>query len=137
MAFISLGRAPLFEDVSGNEESFSWKLTTDGVLTVTGNGKMEMAYEYDDFPWEDYKKYIDEIVIEEGITTIGYSAFENCVYLKKVALPDSLIDIYGSAFSYCELLEEIKLPKNLEYVGDYVFYNTAIKSNANNLFFIM
>ena len=103
-----------------------WTISTDGIMTVTGTGAMEMENIYDDFPWADYVKYVDELVIGEGVTTVGNSALYKAEYLKKVTLPDSITAIYDSAFCDCISLERINLPENLEMVGVYTFYNTAI-----------
>ena len=126
MTFVSLGRAPLYEEVSGTVANLEWTISTDGIMTVTGTGAMEMENIYDDFPWADYVKYVDELVIGEGVTTVGNSALYKAEYLKKVTLPDSITAIYDSAFCDCISLERINLPENLEMVGIYTFYNTAI-----------
>ena len=62
----------------------------------------------------------ESIIIPEGITVIGESAFEGKKELSKVNFPTSIIEIERSAFRYCWNLP-IKFPKNLEVIGDYAF----------------
>ncbi|MBQ8526820.1 MAG: leucine-rich repeat domain-containing protein [Clostridia bacterium] len=124
--FVSLGRAPLTKEVSGTLGNFEWKISTDGVMTVNGTGDLIITNTYGDYPWEDYKKYVDKLIIGEGITSIGPNAFCDCEYLGSVSLPDSLIAINSYAFDDCYALKEINLPDKLEYVGEYALSDTAI-----------
>ena len=61
-------------------------------------------------------KALEEIVIPEGVTTIGYGAFRGCTNLKRVTLPDSLEDIGSEAFAGCDSLDRdtLKLPPGLK-----------------------
>ncbi len=57
---------------------------------------------------------ITEVIIEEGVETIGYGAFSYCSFLKRVILPKSLKNIYAHAFEYCASLEEIVIPEGVD-----------------------
>ena len=52
-------------------------------------------------------KTLEEVVIEEGITSIEAGAFTNCTSLQKITLPSTLINIGSSAFSQCIKIEEV------------------------------
>ena len=79
--------------------NLKWHLTDDGVLTITGKGKM---YDYSDSrPWGWGYPDIKRIIIGDGVTTIGRSAFEDCSSLTSVTIPNSVTTIGNSAFSYC------------------------------------
>ena len=60
-------------------------------------------YSYDNrAPWDNYnKRIIKRIIIGDGITTIGSSAFRNCFALNSVTIPNSVRTIGEAAFEYC------------------------------------
>ena len=74
----------------------TWVLTDDGVLTISGTGEMTLTEP--DWPWENYKKSIQSVVIESGVTGIGNWAFSGCKQLVNVSLPESLTVIGLGAF---------------------------------------
>ena len=64
---------------------------------------------------------IEEIVIPNGVKSIGSYAFGNNTKLKRVALPPTLKTIEKGAFYNCSLLEEISIPNNLLSISDEAF----------------
>lgn len=107
-------------------------------LTITGTGATKDYGESIGLypPWRDYKDEIENIVIGEGIETIGNYSFFNCTAVKSVTLPSSLKKISGAlavansgAFASCTALENITLPQGLETIGYNAFNNcTSLKS---------
>lgn len=61
-----------------------------------------------------------EVVIPEGVTEIGESAF-SCSYMPSVRLPSTLKKIEKQAFMYAYNLTKITLPDGLETIGDEAF----------------
>ena len=61
-----------------------------------------------------------EVVIPEGVTEIGESAFQ-CSYMPSVRLPSTLKKIEKQAFMYAYNLTKITLPDGLETIGDEAF----------------
>ena len=61
-----------------------------------------------------------EVVIPEGVTEIGESAF-SCSYMPSVRLPSTLKKIEKQAFMYAHNLTKITLPYGLETIGDEAF----------------
>lgn len=96
----------------------TWKLMSDGVLTISGDGTM---YDYDDrsYPWN--ARRIIYVQIDEGVTNIGNCAFYLCGNLKEAKIPNSVVNIGNSAFYYCTNLKSIDLPENLEKIGNQAF----------------
>ena len=94
----------------------TWTLDENGVLTITGTGAIKnYAFSYSSL-------FIKEVVIEDGITEIGRSAFQNCAQIQTITLPESLTTICENAFSGCSDLKKITIPKNCETIGEDAFY---------------
>lgn len=55
------------------------------------------------------------------VTTIGESAFSNCVNLEAITLPESITTLEQSAFFGCESITQITLSSNLVYIGENAF----------------
>ena len=64
---------------------------------------------------------IKNIIIPEGVQSIGDYAFRNCSSINNVSLPSSLESIANYAFNNCTNLEEIVFPESLKTIGDYSF----------------
>ena len=50
---------------------------------------------------------VKEVIIPEGVTYIGPSAFFHCTSLEKVTIPNSVTKIDENAFALCEQLKEV------------------------------
>lgn len=64
---------------------------------------------------------IKEIIISDGIETIGTTAFTSSAALTTVVLPDSVTTIGKNAFMNCYNLSTINLPKNLTTIESGAF----------------
>ena len=64
---------------------------------------------------------IVSVVIPNGVTRIGPSAFSQCLKLTNVQLPDGLITIGDSAFAACPL-SRIKIPASVTSIDATSFY---------------
>ena len=51
--------------------------------------------------------------IQDGVTSIGDSIFQNCTSLESVIIPNSVTSIGGGAFGYCTSLKTITLSDNV------------------------
>lgn len=54
-----------------------------------------------------YDKYIQSIIIPEGVKTIGEWALNNCSSLTSLTIPASITRVDNAAFNYLESLEEV------------------------------
>lgn len=115
------------EPISGTDgDNIAW-VFDNGTLTVSGSGEMSDCTWY--AAWDDFKDQITKLVIEQGVTTVGAGAFDNCTALTTVVLPESLETIDFCAFSSCTALESITLPGSLKNIGQEAFENcTSLKS---------
>lgn len=64
-----------------------------------------------------------EVVIPEGIVSIGEGAFIGCSALKQVVIPKSLENLDKEVFMDCESLIGINLPESLKQIGNKAFMN--------------
>ncbi len=116
------------EDLSGScGANATWKFE-DGVLTIKGTGAIDGASE-SAVPWFGFRDYITDVVIEDGITSIGYNAFMRCTSLKSVDIPDSVTSIGSYAFYTCSSLESVDLPEGIPSINTYAFCScSSLKS---------
>ena len=106
----------------GNGTNLSWELTDDGTLTISGEGKMADYFAYNNaVPWKFYREDILNVLINDGVTTIGNVAFSGCSSLKGVKIPEGVTSIGEVAFSNCSSLESIEVPASLTSIGGNAF----------------
>ena len=115
--------AEVYTGSCGTNVTYSLDTET-GELTISGTGAMyDYAYkDYDEVPWYSEKSYIHEVVIKEGVTTIGNYAFYNISYLSSVTIPNSVTSIGKSAFSICTSLSFVSIPNSVTSIGESAFY---------------
>jgi hypothetical protein len=61
------------------------------------------------------------VIIPEGVTSIGDSAFRNCTGLTQIVIPEGLTSIGDVAFAGCTGLTQIHLPEGLTSTGNSAF----------------
>lgn len=107
-----------------------WELTCDGVLYFKGTGKMQdLGDQYYGFDpgelaadsWYLRKTQVKEVVIEEGITSIGSFAFHMFDNIQKATLPSTLVSIGACAFWFDVNLQNVSLPSSLMYIEQQAF----------------
>ncbi len=143
---------------SGTSGNVSWTWD-DGVLTLTGTGTMTNYTSAANVPWTPYMGSTHEIIVEDGITsignyafnspaaspvtitlpssglkTIGNSSFSGLTTLRELTIPNGVTTIGTNAFSSCTNLEKIYCPSTVPALtnaagGGYTVYN-SFASNA-------
>ena len=68
----------------------------------------------------------NNITLKEGITTIGYGAFYNCIDLKEITLPRSLIETSSSVFKNCKNLRKVTFKSIPKLKGPIFSGNSAL-----------
>lgn len=96
--------------------NLTYTLDSNGVLTISGTGDMQNS----SFGWD--KDLIKSVVINDGVTSIGRSAFLNCTGLTSITIPDSITSIGGYAFRGCTGLTSVMIPDGVTSIGNYAFY---------------
>ena len=109
----------------GSENDVTWKLDSDGTLTISGNGEIKDTSE-NDLRWLwIYPDEIKKVIVENGVTRIGRYDFYNCTNLTEVDLSNvqTLKNIGDNAFANCSSLSTVKLPMNgeLEWIDTNAF----------------
>ncbi len=71
-----------------------------------------------------FNNSITSVVIPDSVTTIGDNAFDQCESLKTVTFGTNsqLTTIGGSAFSFCPMIESISISDSVTSIGKYAFY---------------
>ena len=126
--------------------SLMWTLdTSTGVLEIDGTGEMNDWTLSSSAPWYSYRSYIKIVTLDEGVTSIGNSAFNSCASLASVSMPGVTSIGYGAfydcdslasvempsvtsigyqAFYYCDSLASVEMP-SVKSIGDQAFYSCA------------
>ena len=105
---------------SGKTEDLTWKLSEEGVLTLSGEG-YSGSYSDTDAPWAGYAQQITSIVVEEGASVLGDYLFENLSKVTTVSLPDSLSGIGAATFSGCSSLKSVHIPAKVDTAFYWAF----------------
>ncbi len=105
-------------------------------LTISGTGDMS---DYDESvvnggyvaPWRRQinTQNIQNVVISDGVTSIGDFAFYLCDKINNITISDSVTSIGDNAFLWCDSLPEVKIPNSVTHIGERAFSNcTALTS---------
>ncbi len=71
------------------------------------------------------KQIAGKITVPDGIKSIPYYAFNNCLAITEVTLPEGLTKLDVRAFSYCSNLAKINIPSTVTEIGASAFYNCS------------
>ena len=96
----------------------------EGTLTITGTGAMA-DYEGDNKPWNSFKSQITNVIINNGVTTIGNYAFGGCSNLKSITIPETVTTISANAFNGCSSLKSVTIGNNVRSIGEKAFYGCS------------
>ena len=105
-------------------DNLTWTFNNcDSVLTISGTGAMDDYTSYSATPWSSNRASIKFVIIEDGVTSIGSSAFYGCTGLTSVTIGNSVTSIGNYAFWYCSGLTSVTIPNSVTSIGDGAFYN--------------
>ena len=82
-------------------------------LIISGTGDMK---DYTNMTNPSFGN-IKEVIIEEGVTSIGNAAFYDCRDLTIVTIPNSVTSIGGLAFMNCSNLTTVTIPESVTSIG--------------------
>ena len=112
-------------------ENIYYVLYDNGKLLLRGTGA---TYDYTSHDSVFYQNdQIKEIVLSNGITSLGDRLFYHCSNAKTVSLPATLTSIGNSAFAQEDAvindtagLTSVTIPQAVTAIRSYAFYHTAI-----------
>lgn len=76
-------------------------------------------------------KLTTNLIIPDGVTSIGSDAFNNCTGITSVSIPDSVASIGSGAFSGCDNLTSVSIGSGVTSIGMYAFYDCENLTNVN------
>ena len=115
-------------------DNVTWKLTSDGTLTISGKGA---TYDFLDenynrnAPWstDALRPTVKKVVVNKGVTYLGTCAFTNCTNLTSVSLPTGLQELGADVFMDCSKLTSVTIPSGVTRVSGDLFYGcTALQT---------
>ena len=125
-------------DLIGNNkcgDSLYWYVNDENTLTIFGTGAM---WDYDNSsnkaPWRNLNTAPTSLVLEEGVTHIGNSAFDSCEgFTGSLTIPNSVTSIGNYAFSGCYgFTGSLTIPNSVTTIGESAF---EICSGFTDIFF--
>ena len=72
-------------------------------------------------PGKNTNTTLQEVILPEGITSIGQKAFIGCQKLTSIQLPETVKEIGNQAFSQCNILTKINIPEGVTKIGESTF----------------
>lgn len=116
------GMASTLEEIAEGDfgGDLHWSLDDNGTLTISGTGKMT-DFGYYEAPWDKDKTKIKTVVIKDGVTSIGTSAFYGYLALTSVTIPEGVTEIGTNAFYGCNALKNISVPASVTSIGASAF----------------
>lgn len=100
-------------------------------LYIFGNGSMTNYADAYSSEWHLYILSVENVVVEQGVTSIGDYAFAGASSLKSVALADSVTSIGAYAFSSCPRLVSLDLGSNIKSIADSSFAYDGITPKSD------
>ena len=105
-----------------------WSLDDKGKLTIENNTGMTNWKRWKD-GWDGDAGLVKSVVIQDGVTSIGETAFSACNAMSSIAIPNSVTSIGKNAFNGCKKMSSIAIPNSVTSIDDYAFsYCEALSS---------
>ena len=122
-------------DVSANGDGSviaKWTLS-DKTLTISGAGEMKDWDNDSVESWHNtqYTNAIEKVIIEEGVTRIGWYAFGGFSSLESIVIPESVTSLGNLAFEGCSSLISINIPEGVTSIGGYAFSGCSSLTSIN------
>lgn len=98
-------------------DTVTWAITADSALYICGSGEIP-SYAYQKI---SQISSVTRLVIGDGMTKIGYDAFQGSTALATVTIPGSVTKIDSGAFRRCTALTAVSIPNSVTEIGSSAF----------------
>lgn len=122
---VSLSFAAYGSDIEWSYDSNS------KTLFIKGSGDMDDFADPYSSPWHIYILSVENVVIGEGITSIGNYAFAGAEKLNNADIADTVTKIGSYSFSSCSSLSSLELGNNVVSIADSSFAFDGVNEKEN------
>jgi len=129
MMAVGAGAEMRYDDIGapGNESNVWAVLEDNGTLTVSGSGDMADYAQYQNSPlWRGAN--ITDVIIGDGVTSIGDWAFGDLFSLTSVTIGDDVETIGDYAFRSCMSLTSMTIGEGVKTIGESAFESSGLTS---------
>ena len=114
-------------------DNLYWTLQ-DSTLIITGSGAMYDYYSSENIPWNDLRSSIKNVSLPNGMTSIAFSSFYECINLRSITIPNSVTNIYtNNPFNFCPSLISIEVMSGNTTYDSREGCNAIIETATNTL----
>lgn len=107
---------PIVREPGWCGENIQWSYD-DGVLTISGEGKMDDFTE-DGAPWFEHREEIREVIFKGSVTYVGAYSFADYDKLETVDFGDAMYELGKRSFYSCDALTSIEMPATFKIFGE-------------------
>ena len=124
---VPLSDSPVASGTCG--DNLVWTLDENGLLTISGTGRMADYFYTSCAPWYDNRSEIKSVVLDSGVINISNHAFFGCDVLNSIIIPDGVISIGDYAFFRCDALSSVTIPNSVTSIGIRAFFDCCALTN--------
>jgi len=111
----------------------TWQLSETMTAELDGSGTLwiytaktggEAMPDYNDYtarPYYSVISNINSVMIKDGVTAIGYMAFQSCTRLTSIIIPNSVTTIESGSFIGCNSLATLTIPGSVTSIKSLAF----------------
>lgn len=105
----------------GDGTNLTWELDSDGLLTISGTGRMKDYNSYSGTPWSVRRSQINQVRVGDDVTSLDAEACWYLTEIENVILGDGITELEASSFRKCKKLKTVVLGNNVSEIGGSAF----------------
>lgn len=103
----------------GGDSNAAFKALVDGSITEVTADMLESTTSIRNYIFSNTA--LTNITIPNNITSIGFSAFQECINLTSITIPNSITSIEPQTFYKCTNLTSVEIPNSVTSIGMTAF----------------